>query len=240
MARTLNPAVHMVRREAFVEAAERLIQTRSYERTSIQDILDDLGASRGAFYHYFDSKQALLEAVIDRMVDAGLASVEPIWTDPNLPAADKLVRMFSGIGRWKTDRRELILAFIDVWLSDDHAVVREKFRRKLVTRFVPILSEIVKQGIEEGSFHVESPDDTARVLMMLIQGMQEEATDLFIASQANTVDFYDVEARFNSFARAFERVVGAEVGSISLVDKSILQAWYGNWIRRPHAVDHRS
>jgi hypothetical protein len=69
--------------------------------------------------------------------------------------------VFSGIGQWKTDRRELITAFLEVWLSDDHAIVREKFRRKLVKRFVPILSKIVREGIDEGAFHVESSDDTA-------------------------------------------------------------------------------
>ena len=243
VARTLNPAVHTVRREAFVEAAERLMQTRTYERTSIQDILDSLGASRGAFYHYFDSKQALLEAVIDRMVDAGLASVQPIVEDPNLPAPTKLVRMFSGIGQWKTERKDLILSFIEVWLSDHHAVVREKFRRKLVTRFVPVLGAIVKQGIEEGSFHVESPESAARVLMMLIQGLQDEATELYVARQANTIGYDEVEARFASYTGAVERVLGVQAGSISLIDKPILQAWYGNWIgdrRRPDGIDHRS
>lgn len=235
----MNLAEHMVRKEAFVEAAERLMQTKGYERTSIQDILDELSASRGAFYHYFESKQALLEAVIDRMVEAGLASVEPIVQDPNLPAADKLVRMFGGIGRWKTDRRDLIEAFLDVWVSDDHAVVREKFRRKLVSRFVPTLARIVKEGIAQGSFRVESAEDTARVLMILIQGMQDEATDLYVARQANTVSFDEVLTRFASFAGAFERVLGVEAGSINLVDRSILQAWYGNG-RRPHDGNDRS
>ena len=240
VARTLNAAVYTVRREAFVEAAQRLMQTRGFERMSIQDLLDELDASRGAFYHYFDSKQALLEAVIDRMVDAGLASVEPIVEDPTLPAADKLVRVFGGIGRWKTDRKDLILAFLDVWLSDEHAVVREKFRHKLVGRFVPVLTRIVRQGIDEGSFQVDSPGSTARVLMMLIQGMQDEATDMFVARQANTIGFEEVETRFASYASAFERVLGVEAGSISLIDRSILQAWYGGSIRRPDGGDHPS
>jgi AcrR family transcriptional regulator len=239
VARTLNLAEHTVRKEAFVEAAERLMQAKGYERTSIQDILDELGASRGAFYHYFDSKQALVEAVIDRMVEAGLASVEPIVEDQDLPAAAKLVRVFGDIGQWKTDRRELIAAFLEVWVSDDHAVVREKFRRRLVARFAPILSKIVRQGIEEGTFQVESPDNTALVLMILIQGMQDEALDLYIASQADAVTVDEVAKRFTSFASAFERVLGVEAGSISLVDRSILQAWYGNG-RGPHDGDDRS
>ncbi len=230
----------MVRREAFVEAAQRLMQIRGWEQMSIQDVLDEVEASRGAFYHYFDSKQALLEAVIDRMVEAALASLDPTVEAPNLRAQDKLVRVFSGIGRWKTDRKELILAFLDVWLSDEHAVVREKFRHKLVARFVPVLARIVEQGIEEASFRVESPDATARVLMMLLQGLQEEATDLFVARQANTISFDEVVTRLASCTSAFERVLGVDAGSITLIDEPVLQAWYGNGIRRPDGTDHRS
>src|SRR5579872_4074269 len=53
--RTVNPMLHTVRREAFVDVAQHLIQTRGYEAMSIQDVLDAVGASRGAFYYYFDS-----------------------------------------------------------------------------------------------------------------------------------------------------------------------------------------
>src|SRR5437588_10574837 len=106
MARTVNPEVHLVRREAFVDAAQRLMQTRGYEQMSVQDLLDDLGASRGAFYHYFDSKQALLEAVLDRMVDAGLGSVEPGGVDTTLQGTAELQAVFSGSGPWEAARQE--------------------------------------------------------------------------------------------------------------------------------------
>ena len=62
MARTLNPTLHTVRRDAFLDVAQRLVETKGYEAMSIQDVLDALEVSKGAFYHYFDSKQALLEA----------------------------------------------------------------------------------------------------------------------------------------------------------------------------------
>ena len=72
MARTLDPAAHALRRDAFVDSAQRLMQARGYEEMTIQDVLDDLDTSRGAFYHYFDSKAALLDAVVERMVAAGI------------------------------------------------------------------------------------------------------------------------------------------------------------------------
>jgi AcrR family transcriptional regulator len=148
MARTLNVAVRTVRREAFIEAAQRLMTTKGYEAMSIQDLLDELEASRGAFYHYFDSKQALQEAVIERIVDAGLAEVAPVVADDGLPAIRKLERVFSSIGRWKTERKPLVLALLQVWLSDENAIVREKLRRTMVQRLVPTLTPVIQQGID--------------------------------------------------------------------------------------------
>jgi TetR/AcrR family transcriptional regulator, transcriptional repressor for nem operon len=59
-----------VRRTEILDVAQRLLVTRGYEEMGVQDILDELQISKGAFYHYFDSKLALLAAVIDRMQDA--------------------------------------------------------------------------------------------------------------------------------------------------------------------------
>ena len=227
MARTLDLEKHTVRKEAFVEVAQRLMQAKGYEEMSIQDVLEELGASRGAFYHYFDSKQALLEAVVDRITDAALATVVPVMDDASLPAAEKLTRVFSDIGRWKTERRALVLSLMEVWMSDENAIFREKIRQRLMTRLVPLLAQIVEQGMAEGAFTSRSPQDTAMVLVMLIEGFQNRALELFIARQANKVTYEDAERYFASYLDAFERILGASPGSIRLVDESILREWYG-------------
>jgi AcrR family transcriptional regulator len=227
MARTLDLERHTVRKEAFVEAAQRLLQTRGYEAMSIQDLLEELGVSRGAFYHYFDSKQALLEAVVDRITDVALASVGPVIDDASLLAAEKLTRVFSDIGRWKTERRALVLSLMEVWMSDENAIFREKIRQRLMTRLGPLLTRIVQQGMAEGAFTARSPQDTAMVLVMLIEGFQNRALELFIARQANKVTYEDAERYFASYLDAFERILGAAPGSIKLIDESILREWYG-------------
>ena len=227
MARTLNLAVHTVRRDAFVEAAQRLMTAKGYEQMSIQDVLDEVEASRGAFYHYFDSKQALLEAVIDRMVDAALAEVAPIVGDRTLPAVAKLQRLFSTIGRWKTARKSLVLALLEVWLSDHNAVVREKFRRTMTGRLAGTLTPIIQQGIDEGEFHANSAMETAHVLVMLLLGFQDVATDLFLERQAGRIQPADVERTFGVYTESFERILGARPGSIQLIDRPVLRAWFG-------------
>src|SRR6478735_1597509 len=103
MARTVNATLRTVRRDAFLDVAQRLVRTKGYEAMSIQDVLDELEASKGAFYHYFDSKQALLEAVVVRFADDAIATLSPILGDPNLPALRKLEGIFAGIARWKAE-----------------------------------------------------------------------------------------------------------------------------------------
>lgn len=53
MARVVKEKEYAQRRSQIVEAAQRFMYTKGYELMSIQDILDDLGISKGAFYHYF-------------------------------------------------------------------------------------------------------------------------------------------------------------------------------------------
>ena len=51
------------RRDELMATAERLFYTKGYEGTSVQDILTEMNFSKGGFYHHFDSKLAVLEAI---------------------------------------------------------------------------------------------------------------------------------------------------------------------------------
>jgi len=227
VARTVNATLRTVRRDAFLDVAQRLVQTKGYEAMSIQDVLTELEASKGAFYHYFDSKQALLEAVVERFADGAMAGLAPVLADPNLPALRKLEKVFAGIARWKADQKELVLAIMEVWNSDGNAIVREKLRRLTERIMVPLLSMVVRQGVNEGAFLVDSPDETATVLVSLMEGFQQQASDLFIARQAGTVTFEEVRRSVAANTEAFERILGVPKGSLTLTSEQTLHFWFG-------------
>jgi AcrR family transcriptional regulator len=227
MARTVNATLHGVRRDAFLDVAQRLVETKGYEAMSIQDVLGALGVSKGAFYHYFDSKQALLEAVVERFADGAMATMAPILSDPKLAALEKLERVFAGIAGWKAERKEFVVAIIEVWNSDSNAIVREKLRRMTMRLMVPLLSAVIRQGIEEGVFKVVSADETATVLLSIMLGFQEQATHLFVARQANTIPFELVERTVAGYTAAYERILGIPNGSLTLADRATLHFWFG-------------
>ncbi len=227
MARTVNATQYTVRRDAFLDVAQRLIQTKGYEAMSVQDLLDELEASKGAFYHYFDSKQALLEAVVERFADGAMASLAPVLNDPDLPALAKLEKVFAGIATLKAEQKDLMLAIIEVWDSDGNAIVREKVRRLSERIMVPLFSAVVRQGVDEGTLLVDSPDETARVLVSLMQGFQLQATDLFVARQAGRISFEVVQRAVAANTEAFERILGISKGSVTLTDEATLRIWFG-------------
>src|SRR5579883_1331842 len=118
------------RRNEILDVAQRLVTTKGYEQMTIQDILDALQISKGAFYHHFDSKQALLEALVERMGEEALKILQPIVHDPQLPALDKFQRYLDTLNRWKVGRKDFFIALLRVWYADDNAIVRQKLDRK--------------------------------------------------------------------------------------------------------------
>jgi AcrR family transcriptional regulator len=227
MARTVDPVVHAVRRDAFLDAAQGLIQTKGYALLSIQDILDELSVSKGAFYHYFDSKAALLEGVVSRMVDAATASLAPAVADPDRSALEKFDAVFSGLASFKAERKELILELMRVWLSDENVIVREKFRRGVIARMTPLLATIIRQGLAEGSFTTTSPEHTARVFVALVMGANEAAVDLFVGHQADAVTVEEAERTLAAFGDAFERILGARPGALGFAGRTaLIREWF--------------
>jgi AcrR family transcriptional regulator len=226
MARTVDTEAHAVRRETFVDAALRLMQAKGYDQMSIQDVLDELDASRGAFYHYFDSKTALLEAVVTRIVDAALAAVTPIVEDPALDAKARLEGLFGGIAQWKMERTELMLELTRVWLSDENTLMRDKMWQHLMLRLAPLLAAILRQGDEEGVFAVGSPDDTARVLVALLRGLNDLAVRTFVERDESGASLAQVEAMLAAYIEAMERILGVPAGALTLVDEGVLREWY--------------
>src|SRR5579864_2815063 len=105
MTRTVKEEEYTAKRNEILDAAQRLVFNKGYERMSIQDILDDLRISKGAFYHYFDSKPALLEAFIERGQDDLDKVFHAIVDDPNLSARDKFQRFFATLDRLRTSQQ---------------------------------------------------------------------------------------------------------------------------------------
>jgi AcrR family transcriptional regulator len=230
MARTLDPAAHAVRRDAFVDAALRVIQARGYDNLSIADVIQSVGASKGAFFHYFGSKAELLAAVVDRMVEVGISGVEPIAADPDLGALAKLDGIFSGIAQWKREQPEFqpaaVAELMRTWYSEENSTVVARLRAATRRRLTPLLTGILRQGAAEGAFSIVSPEGTASVMTSLMLGLQDEIIPLFLGRLDGTVSFETVQSTIGTYVGAFERILGTARLAWPVADEATLRFWF--------------
>jgi AcrR family transcriptional regulator len=225
MVRTVNEAAYAARRNAILDAAQRAVETTGYEQMALADILSELHISSGAFYHYFDSKPALLFALVERMGDQVEQLVLPIVHDPVLGALDKLQRFFATLDHLKLAHKRLVLAYLRVWYADENAIVRHKLYLARVKRLTPWLEQIIRQGTREGVFTAPYPDQAARVVISLLEDLGYATVELLFSVELSPDDLPSLERIIVATADALERVLGAPAGCLQLAAREGLSQW---------------
>ena len=152
---------HGERKEEILAAAEVLFTTKGYAGSTINEILAMLNIAKGTFYHYFASKEALMDAVIARYIDAEIAAALGVAEMPHLTAHEKLFRILSGAGRDRDFCDRLERETQAVGNADMH----QRTMASIVLRLSPILADIVRQGIREGTFNTEYPQECMEILL---------------------------------------------------------------------------
>ena len=226
MVRTVKEENYTARRDEILDVAYRLIYTKGYEQMTIQDILEALQISKGAFYHYFDSKGALLEALCDRLLDESEKILLPVVQDEQLSAIAKLNAYFSTAARWKTTQKTYLLRLLHTWYTDENAIVRQKVYAKGFERIIPLLSRIIQQGTQEGVLTPLEPDRVAEVIYYLFQGLGDTFSSLLLASEIKEVSRQHIDNTIAVYIHAMERILGAPAGSIHLMDAALIDEWF--------------
>lgn len=225
MARIFKEQEYTVRRNEILDAVKLLVYTKGYEQMTIQDIIDRLQISKGAFYHYFDSKQDVLDALIERLMDEGVEVLNPIVDDPSLGALEKFRRYFDTAAQWKTGQKELFMALLRIWYADDNAIVRQKMFASAISRIAPKFSKIICQGIQEGVFQPTYPDQVSEVVWSLFQAMGETVAMLMLSDDPKLNNLDRLENTIMVYSDALERVLDAPKGSLPLTNHTTLQEW---------------
>jgi len=228
MVRITKPEEFASKRNAIVDAAQRLIFTRGYEQMSIQDVLNDLQISGGAFHHYFDSRGAMLDALIERIREESTRPFLSFVHDPQRTAIQKLQGFLSALDRLRLAHQQDVAEALRVWYTDGNAVVRQRVDEAVVTQRAPLLTEIVRQGIREGVFTTAFPDHAGDVLMALLEGMGDTHARVLL-SLADGRDprsaVEEIVATHAVYLEAMERMLGAPPNSLDRDDTDAVLAW---------------
>lgn len=148
-----------------LDTATRLFVQKGYERTSIQDIINNLGGlSKGAIYHHFKSKEEILIAVTNKMTEVSNKMLFKIRNAPNMTGKEKLKKLLEdSLNRPVHD--EIFSAAPNIKSSP--ALVSSILMESVETVAPEYVLPIIKQGIEDGSIRTEYPEELAELIMLV-------------------------------------------------------------------------
>jgi len=185
------------RSNEILDASENLFITKGYEKTTINDILDGVGIGKGTFYHYFKSKEEVMDAVIMRMGNNVKIASQKIADMPELSANEKIIKIF-------TEQSGKNDAIVEQLHHDDNSAMHLKSLVEAILALSPALTQIIKQGIDEGVYNTPYPRESVEFLFTAAQFLLDQGLFKWTADE--------LMLRVKAFTYILETVLGAEKG----------------------------
>lgn len=156
------------RRNEILDAAQELFMNKGFEETSVSDIVKKVGVAQGTFYYYFDSKDTILNAILDRFMAYINGVFKDIAENPELDALQKLQTMlnFDEIFQFALGA-DTLTAYVH---REENIALHQRFMEKIFAALTPTIAEVIRQGVSEGHFNTAYPVETVEILLMGLGG----------------------------------------------------------------------
>lgn len=158
------------RKNEIIDTAQRLFYTKGYEKCTVNDILKEIEIAKGTFYHYFRSKEEVLDAIVSRYADTINSRVEGIAKLNHISSEEKLLRAFMAMQ---------IADQVDSDTLDDmhkveNALLHQKTLNRIVTVMAPILVKIIEEGVEKKVWRCRYPLEYMQFFLVSSLGLTDE------------------------------------------------------------------
>lgn len=150
------------RRKEILDVAERLFCTQGYDNISTNDILAEIGIARGTLYYHFKSKEDILDAMIDRILDEIIRKAKNIALNESMPVLERLTKTVLA-ANVDTKTGDMILEQVH---KPQNALMHAKMLEKLLSQLVPLFVKIIEDGISQNLMQTDYPEDTIQMLLL--------------------------------------------------------------------------
>lgn len=226
-----------VRRGELLDSAQALFFFKGYEATTVADIMEQAGVSKGGFYHHFTAKDDLLEALGERLAGETVDRLQPIMDQEGLDAVARMNAVLALARQLKVADAPATHAAFDSVFKPKNIVLYHRLNRAVGKVMLPIFIEILKQGKAEGRFRIDDPATTAEIVLHLGTSTYDavaraiDASDTAHAAEAIAA----LDQRLRQQGIAIDRILGLADGTILFVEPDFAKAIFAGR-RTPQSV----
>jgi AcrR family transcriptional regulator len=146
-----------------LEAALAVFAEKGFAATRLDDIAAKAGITKGTIYLYFDSKQALFEALARQSIGAQIDHIQTQLAQFPGSSAELLRFVLSTMGRFAITSDRVVLPRLVLAEAANFPQLAEFWRREVVERGIALMSSIIQRGIDRGEFRKIEPAHAARL-----------------------------------------------------------------------------
>ena len=201
----------VTKKDQILDTSLQLFMKKGFDATSISDILSQLDIARGTLYYHFESKEAIMDAIIERLLNQVLEKIEKLMTNDSLSQTEKFMGFFTSINLTQLTGDEEI---VDYFNQPQNALFHEKSNRLLIKKLSSVLAQIISEGMESGLFDTPFPAETAELILVGITG--------FVDSKDSPVEENQTNRRMESFLYNAARMLGMSQSGLDGVKKLFL------------------
>ncbi len=206
-------------RADLLNAAWQLMLEQGASALSVEAIVGRAGLSKGTFFHFFPTKQVLLDSLCDRIADEAWRDVGPVFDRTDLSPLERLDEYLRVSRAWRLERSRGIGVLWRELGQEDNAILMAKVRALTIDLLSPLLADIIAEGNRVGQFHVDDEALVGRLLLEWLHATVEGTMRLL--AERNDADAVDIALRrANATLAAAERILGAPEGSLHRVPLS--------------------
>ncbi|RJP71088.1 MAG: TetR/AcrR family transcriptional regulator [Candidatus Abyssobacteria bacterium SURF_17] len=163
--------VEPIRQAQIIEAALLLIARHGSHSVSIQSVATKAGLSKGAVLHYYPTKEALFAAVFQEFFHRIFEQSKEIMARHDDPL--EKIRSF---GDWLFDETTPVAKigyplYLECMSRAAHEELFHQLFHEWVNNWVELLRGAIEEGIRKGVFSNVNPEETARALSAVCQGI---------------------------------------------------------------------
>jgi AcrR family transcriptional regulator len=216
-----------IRRAELLDRAAALFVRDGYDNVSLNDLIADAGVSKGAFYHWFPSKDALIAALAERSASETFAFVEDALAACDGDALARLNAVLrAGFDvNMKTGGPEQLAAMVSL-LRPDNAHLYARILAVEEAMFLPLLARLISDGVADGLFDTFDPDGVADMIYGLAARTNSNVVEVLQAPDeaAREAAIDRLTTRFRLHGLAIDRILGLADGSVTTLTREQVEA----------------
>lgn len=202
-------------KEEIIEASYDLFAEKGYEKTTVSEIIEKAGSSKGGFYHHFKSKEEILEAITFSYVNEVKIYYDEILADEELTFVEKFTESYYKVNQIKRDHLPEWPKMKKMYAFEGNHVLLKKMADQFENITMEFYRNLIIKGNESDIISVEYPNELASLWSREVIKFHRLAKRHFYSSDSLEDSEYIRTLKFNE--QLINHQLGLEEKTIDLV-----------------------